>query len=162
MEHLYSPWRSDYFHEKREGCTFCRIYAQSDKDAENHTLYRDEHCFMVMNRYPYTPGHFMIIPKAHVDNPNDIEDDVWLHISKLSKIGYKTLMEFGARGVNIGLNIGLDAGAGIPEHLHMHLVPRWVGDTNFITAIGNSRIYGVDFDDIYKKLQAILLKNLKC
>jgi len=159
MEHIYSPWRSNYFKEKVEGCVFCSIY-KSDEDEKHHVFYKDDICFAVMNRYPYTPGHFMIIPKNHIDNLNDMDESSWLHINKLSKIGYKTLMEFGAKGVNIGLNIGQDAGAGIPDHLHMHLVPRWIGDTNFITSIANTRIYGVDFEEIYQKIKYLFTKNL--
>ena len=152
---LYAPWRSDYVSgEKIEGCVFCHISKHHD-DAKLHVLHRDEHCFVVMNRYPYTPGHFMIIPHHHTDALEALSDEVWLHMSTLAKQGVKLLKEvLPAQGVNIGMNLGGAAGAGIAEHVHMHLVPRWRGDTNFITSIGETRVYSSDFDKIYQKILA--------
>jgi len=153
-EILYAPWRSDYVsHEKIEGCVFCHISKHHEDDSTLHVLYRDEYCFVVMNRYPYTPGHFMIIPHLHTDKLEDLESAVWLHMSDLAQKGVRLLKEcFNAQGVNIGMNLGASAGAGIAEHIHMHLVPRWRGDTNFITAIGETRVYSSDFEKIYKKI----------
>ena len=162
MDRIYSPWRSGYIAgEKTPTCVFCDIFEDENNDIANHVIYRDEYCFAVMNRYPYTPGHFMIIPKNHIDDLNDLNIEIWLHINRLSKVGYKTLLDFGARGVNIGMNIKVDAGAGIPEHLHLHLVPRWIGDTNFISSIGNSRVYGVDFEDVFQKIKILFNENLR-
>jgi diadenosine tetraphosphate (Ap4A) HIT family hydrolase len=110
---------------------------------------------MVMNRYPYTPGHFMIIPHAHIDSPLGLHDEVWMQISLLTKKSVEILERFGASGVNTGINIKQIAGAGIPDHLHIHMVPRFKGDTNFITSISDTRVYGVDFDEIYKKISSI-------
>ncbi len=153
-EILYAPWRNDYVTgEKIEGCVFCHISTHADNDADLHVLYRDEHCFVVMNRYPYTPGHFMIIPHHHTDKLEELESDVWLHMSDLAQKGVRFLKEcFNAQGVNIGMNLGSAAGAGIADHIHMHLVPRWRGDTNFITSIGETRVYSTDFEKIYKKI----------
>lgn len=155
---LYAPWRSDYVtNEKIKGCVFCHISTHAEDDNELHVLYRDAHCFVVMNRYPYTPGHFMIIPHQHSDAIEALSDEVWLHMSALAKQGVKLLKEvLPAQGVNIGMNLGGAAGAGIAEHVHMHLVPRWRGDTNFITSIGETRVYSSDFEKIYQKiLQAV-------
>jgi len=151
---LYAPWRTEYVQgDKIEGCVFCHISEKSDEDAQLHVLYRDEHCFIVMNRYPYTPGHFMIIPHRHTDALEALEPEVWLHMSMLAQKGVKLLKEgFNAQGVNIGMNLGKAGGAGIAEHIHLHLVPRWERDTNFITAIGHTRIYSTDFETIYSKL----------
>lgn len=151
---LYAPWRTDYITgEKIEGCVFCHISENSELDAVHHVLYRDEHCFIVMNRYPYTPGHFMIIPHHHTDILEGLDSAVWLHMSALSQKGVKMLKEsFGAHGVNIGMNLGKAAGAGIAEHIHMHLVPRWERDTNFITSIAQTRVYSTDFEKIYLRL----------
>jgi len=159
---LYAPWRDEYVSGKRiDGCVFCHISTHEDDDEELHVLYRDEYCFMVMNRYPYTPGHFMIIPHKHTDKLEELEPEVWLHMSALAQKGVRLLKEgFGAHGVNIGMNLGAPAGAGIAEHIHMHLVPRWQSDTNFITSIANTRVYSTDFVKIYKKLQELLPKYI--
>jgi len=155
---LYAPWRDEYVAgEKIDGCVFCHIYAHPEKDEEHHLLYRDEHCFIVMNKYPYTPGHFMIIPHKHTDKLEELESDVWLHMSALAQKCVRLLKEgFGAHGVNIGMNLGATAGAGIAEHIHMHLVPRWQRDTNFITSIGETRVYSTDFIKIYEKIKGLM------
>jgi diadenosine tetraphosphate (Ap4A) HIT family hydrolase len=151
---LYAPWRSDYVSgEKIEGCVFCHISSHADDDESLHVLYRDDHCFVVMNRYPYTPGHFMIIPHQHTDSLEELDSETWLHIADLAQKGVRLLKEsFTAQGVNIGMNLGGAAGAGIAEHIHLHLVPRWRGDTNFITSIGETRVYSSDFEKIYRKI----------
>jgi diadenosine tetraphosphate (Ap4A) HIT family hydrolase len=155
---LYAPWRDEYVtHEKIEGCVFCHISSHAEDDEKLHVLYRDEYCFMVMNKYPYTPGHFMIIPNMHTDKLEDLPSDTWLHMSALAQHGVKLLKEgLNARGVNIGMNLGAAAGAGIAEHIHMHLVPRWERDTNFITSIGETRVYSTDFEKIYKKIKSLI------
>lgn len=154
-EILYAPWRNDYVTgENIEGCVFCHISTHAHDDETLHVLYRDEHCFIVMNRYPYTPGHFMIIPHHHTDALELLDPAVWLHISALVQKGVKMLKEsFGAHGVNIGMNLGKAGGAGIAEHIHLHLVPRWERDTNFITSIAQTRVYSTDFEKIYRRLK---------
>ena len=152
---LYAPWRDDYVtNERIEGCVFCHI---SKNDDENlHILHKDKHCFVVMNRYPYTPAHFMIIPHIHTDKLEELPSEVWLHMSALAQKGVKLLKDgVYAHGVNIGMNLGKAGGAGIAEHIHLHLVPRWQGDTNFITSIAQSRVYSTDFEKIYKKLKLL-------
>ena len=154
---LYAPWRSDYVtHEKIEGCVFCHISKHAEDDDVLHVLYRDEHCFIVMNRYPYTPGHFMIIPHIHTDKLETLDPEIWLHMTALAQKGVALLKEeLDAHGVNLGMNLGKAGGAGIAEHIHLHLVPRWQGDTNFITAIGETRVYSSDFEKIYRKMKAL-------
>lgn len=155
---LYAPWRTEYIQDKKvEGCVFCSISQKAQDDQELHVLYRDDHCFIVMNRYPYTPGHFMIIPHHHTDALEELDSEVWLHMSMLAQKGVRLLKEgFGAQGVNIGMNLGKSGGAGIAEHIHLHLVPRWERDTNFITAIGNTRVYSTDFETIYQKIVELI------
>ncbi len=157
-EILYAPWRSEYVTgEKIEGCVFCHISSHEKDDEKLHVLYRDEKCFIVMNKYPYTPGHFMIIPHHHTDALEELDSEVWLHISALAQKGVRLLKEgFGAHGVNLGMNLGSAGGAGIAEHIHLHLVPRWRGDTNFITSIGETRVYSSDFEKIYRRLKELL------
>ncbi len=160
LDILYAPWRNDYVTGERiEGCVFCHISRHEEDDHKLHVLYRDEHCFIVMNRYPYTPGHFMIIPHQHTDALEELPADVWLHISALAQKGVRLLKEgFGAHGVNLGMNLGSAGGAGIAEHIHLHLVPRWRGDTNFITSIGETRVYSSDFEKVYEKILELLPK----
>ncbi len=153
---LYAPWRTEYITGERiEGCVFCHVSENAAADESLHVLHRDAHCFVVMNKYPYTPGHFMIIPHLHTDALEALPVETWLHMSALAQQGVRLLKEhFGAHGVNIGMNLGRAGGAGIAEHIHLHLVPRWERDTNFITAIGETRIYSTDFEKIYRKLKA--------
>ena len=157
---LYAPWRDEYITgDKIEGCVFCHISSHESDDEELGVLYRDEHCFLVMNKYPYTPGHFMIIPHFHTDKLEELNPETWLRMSALAQKGVRLLKEgFGAKGVNVGMNLGAAAGAGIAEHVHMHLVPRWQRDTNFITSIGETRVYSTDFVKIYNKLKNLVPK----
>ncbi|WP_457745795.1 HIT family protein [Sulfurimonas sp.] len=155
---LYAPWRDEYVtNQKIQGCVFCHISSHAEDDVTLHVLHRDEHCFIVMNRYPYTPGHFMIIPHKHTDKLEELSSETWLHMSALAQRCVKLLKEgFGAQGVNIGMNLGAAAGAGIAQHIHMHLVPRWSRDTNFITSIAQTRVYSTDFEKIYEKIKALI------
>ncbi len=161
MEHLYAPWRSAYFGEESTAdCVFCHL-SQSGDDEKHHLFYRDDVAFAVMNKFPYTPGHFMIIPHVHVDSPTLLSEESWLHLNRLTRAGIALLEEFGAHGVNFGINIRQSAGAGIPKHLHLHLVPRYNSDTNFITTIADSRVYGIDFEEVYQKITLLAQKHFK-
>jgi diadenosine tetraphosphate (Ap4A) HIT family hydrolase len=114
-----------------------------------------------MNKYPYTPGHFMIIPHTHTDSLEALDPKVWMRMSTLAQQSVRMLKEgFGAEGVNMGMNLGSAAGAGIAEHIHLHLVPRFSRDTNFITTIAETRVYSIDFHKIYEKLKALVPKYL--
>ncbi len=159
---LYAPWRDEYVTSKKiDGCVFCHISTHAQDDSDLHTLYRDEYCFIVMNRYPYTPGHFMIIPHMHTDKLEELPSETWLHMSALAQKCVRLLKEgIDAQGVNIGMNLGATAGAGIAEHIHMHLVPRWERDTNFITSIANTRVYSTDFFKIYTKIKSLIPKYI--
>ena len=155
MEHLYAPWRDTYFKEKRDGCVFCHISASPEQDRELGVLHRDEHCFVVMNRYPYTPGHIMVIPHQHTDKLEELPEAVWLHMAQRAQQGLKLLKAtLHAPALNLGMNIGAEAGAGIAEHLHLHVLPRWQRDTNFITTVGGARVFSTDFEVIYETLLA--------
>lgn len=159
MEHLYAPWRSGYFKQKSNQCIFCAISSAKECDTENRVFYRDEILFCVMNKFPYTPGHFLIIPHTHTHSPELLHTDDWLHLQKYAQRGVALLKDFGAQGVNLGMNIEKAGGAGIPEHIHLHLVPRFMGDTNFFTTIGDTRAYGVDFDTIFKTIKKLSFKH---
>ncbi|RAX57674.1 HIT family hydrolase [Helicobacter monodelphidis] len=152
MDNIYAPWRSVYLSEKIEGCVFCHISQQTQNDGVHQVFYRDAICFGVMNKYPYTPGHFMLIPHRHIDCPAAMSLEQWLHIQTLAQRGITMLLEgMGAQGVNMGINVRKSAGAGIPDHLHLHFVPRWHGDTNFMTTIADTRVYSTDFNALYQR-----------
>ena len=164
MHRLYSPWRGDYVTTKKSkdsSCVFCDIAKNLDKNEELGILYRKSDIFVVMNRYPYSPGHIMIEPNTHEQNLENLDAKTWEHMSSLVPKAVAMLKDtLNCTGVNVGLNLGKSAGAGIEEHLHMHLVPRWEKDTNFMTSIANSRVYSVDFENIYQKLLKIKGKYL--
>ena len=159
---IYAPWRDAYVAGKKiEGCVFCYIAKAVDEDRTLDVLYRAKECFVVMNKYPYTPGHFMIIPNMHTDKLEDLPQETWIEMTLLAQKCVRLLKEgFGAQGVNIGMNLGAAAGAGIAEHIHMHLVPRWERDTNFMTSIAQTRVYSSDFTKIYEKLLELIPKYL--
>ena len=172
MEHLYAPWRSKYFESKRDTCVFCAIseginletntkqdYVLSDE--ANCVFYRDSEIFCVMNKFPYTPGHFLIVPHTHTHSPELLDLKTWLHIQTFAQQGVALLKDFGASGINMGMNIERAGGAGIPEHLHLHLVPRYIGDTNFLTTISNTRAYGVDFKTIFNRIKTLCKTHFK-
>lgn len=152
MDYLYAPWRSEYFENKEHTCPFC-LEDKSQNDKELGVLFRAKHCFGIINRYPYSPGHFMIIPYKHEEHIEKLEEHIWQEMSHFVRLGVRILKEhLRACGVNIGMNLSADAGAGIAAHCHYHLVPRWAGDTNFITTIANTRVYGTEKEKIYKLL----------
>lgn len=163
MDYMYAPWRDEYFTERKDGCVFCHIANTPLLDEAHHVLYRDEFCFIVMNRFPYTPGHFMVIPHIHTDAIEELDEEVWLHISSIvQKSALMLKSGFGAHGVNLGMNLGKSAGAGIAEHVHYHIIPRWMGDTNFITTIADTRVYSSDFEKIYQKMKDLATEYLVC
>lgn len=157
MDKLYAPWRTQYVTKNKktiDGCVFCHIVKTLDDDENLGVLYRDKEFFIVMNRYPYSPGHFMIIPNLHTANLEDLDEQVFTKMSLFAQKGVKLLKDvLNAQGVNIGMNLGKAGGAGIAEHIHMHLVPRWSGDTNFMTTVADARVYSSDANKIYQKLK---------
>ena len=154
MEHLYAPWRYDYVSvDKIEGCVFCHI-SKNINDEKMQVLFSDEYCYVVMNKFPYSPGHMMVVPFFHTSNIEDLQDAVWMQMSIRVRQGVKLLKEvMPCEGVNIGMNLGKAAGAGIEQHVHYHMLPRWNGDTNFISTLGGTRVYPASFDEIFKKLK---------
>ena len=159
MEHVYAPWRYSYVSEEKiEGCVFCHI-AKNLEDDKLQVLFSDEYCYVVMNKYPYSPGHMMVVPHFHTSNIEDLENDIWLQMSIRVRQGVRLLKEvMPCEGVNIGMNLGKAAGAGIEQHVHYHMLPRWNGDTNFISTLGGTRVYPASFDEIFKKLKDNITK----
>lgn len=159
MEHLYAPWRYNYVSdEKIKECVFCHIAKNLD-DEKLQVIFYDDYCYVVMNKFPYSPGHIMVIPYFHTCNIEDLDEKTWQMVSKRVRQGVKLLKEImPCEGVNIGMNLGRAAGAGIEQHIHYHLLPRWIGDTNFISTIGGTRVYPANFDEIFNKLKSNALK----
>jgi len=153
-EHLWAPWRIEYITaEKTDGCFLCDYWANPDNDAANLVLVRDDDCFAVMNRYPYNAGHLMVAPAAHVARLADLDEDVLVRIMRLTRRAERVLSaELSPQGFNVGFNIGRPAGAGIEDHLHLHVVPRWQGDTNFMPVIDDTRVVPVALEELWRKL----------
>ena len=151
---LYAPWRIGYILGKKlKGCLFCKLIKQK-KDKKNLILERRDHCYVILNLFPYNNGHLMIVPYKHTSNLEDLDDNTLLEMNKIAQeyvIKMKKIMR--AEGFNIGMNISRIAGAGIFEHLHMHIVPRWAGDNNFMPVIGNNKVISESLESVYKKLK---------
>lgn len=162
MERLYTPWRMKYVsrahQQKGDECVFCAI--QNDdpaRDRENFVVYRGQNTFVVMNIFPYNTGHLMVIPKAHVAVLPNISAGVQFEMMSLASYFVQLLAELmHPDGFNIGMNIGRAAGAGIDNHLHLHVVPRWSGDSNFMPVIGETRVLPEELGDTYDKIVARL------
>ena len=141
MKWLNAPWRLDYILGPKEGdCIFCKM-TKEDNDRQNLIIHRGEHNFIILNLYPYNNGHIMVVPYSHKDDIADLTGDELGEMAALTKKCTEILRQkIKPLGFNIGMNIGSAAGAGIKEHLHMHVVPRWSGDTNFMPVIGNTKV----------------------
>ena len=142
MDYLWTPWRYAYVSttEKAAGCVFCDAPKKND-DAKVLIAHRGQHCYVILNAFPYTPGHVMIVPYAHLDELQKVPADAANEMMMLSQRMETVLRElYHPDGVNLGMNIGKAAGAGIAGHIHMHVLPRWVADSNFMTVVGETRI----------------------
>ncbi|UCG52437.1 MAG: HIT domain-containing protein [Candidatus Latescibacterota bacterium] len=155
MKRVYAPWRAVYLmSEKADECLFCVIERERD-DEKNRVLHRADHNYIVVNAYPYTTGHVMVVCNRHVESFSELTDDERLEMMDLIAQCEKAILDaYRPGGINVGANLGQSAGAGILGHLHVHLVPRWHGDTNFMTAIGETRVVSEDLLDTYKRLKA--------
>lgn len=156
MERLWAPWRMQYIASASAGppaeCIFCRFPAETDDEA-NHVLQRGEHAFIVLNAYPYSNGHLMIAPYRHTANLDDLEDAEMLEMMALVRRSVNLLKRaYRPEGFNIGVNLGRTAGAGIADHVHMHVVPRWNGDTNFMAVVGDVRVIPESLESVYRRL----------
>lgn len=156
-QQLWSPWRMEYVSgDKPEGCIFCELPRQHD-DRGNLILLRAEHTFVIMNRYPYINGHLMIAPYAHTARPSELAREVQGEMMAVMGLCIEALEEvMGPDGANVGINLGRAAGAGIVDHLHMHIVPRWVGDTSFMTVFCDTRVICEALEQTYDSLKPVL------
>lgn len=155
MKYLYAPWREAYFKEKKLGndCVFCHCVQNKDEDEALGVFLRLKYCFGVMNKYPYATGHVMLIPYLHIQDIEDLPAKVWVELS-LAIRGLIPILksELGVNAVNIGMNLGVEAGAGIAPHCHYHLIPRRANDSNFITTVANTRVIVSEQGKICKRL----------
>lgn len=158
MDYLWSPWRYRYVssNQPEDECLFCRISAEA-KDEENYVLLRAERNFVLLNRYPYTSGHLMIAPYAHVATLEDAAPAALAEMMGLARKAEAALRRaYHPGGFNVGLNIGRSAGAGVAGHIHMHVLPRFSGDVNFMTAIAETRVLPEDLETSYARLATAL------
>jgi ATP adenylyltransferase len=142
MQRLWAPWRMEYIGgEQRPGCLFCRVIADPNDPDSDLVLWRPEGAIVILNKFPYNPGHAMVAPVAHVATLEDLDDGATTDLMRAVRRTLTVLREsMNPDGINAGVNIGRAAGAGIPDHVHFHLVPRWNGDTNFMAVIDDVKI----------------------
>ncbi|MBI9070316.1 MAG: HIT domain-containing protein [Melioribacteraceae bacterium] len=158
MDRMWSPWRSQYIDSFKEEnkdntCVFCNAQTQNIDDDKCLVVYRDKLTFVILNLYPYNNGHLMIIPKRHISNFTDLSVEEHQEIMKNVDLTIKTMNKMmKPQGFNIGMNVGKAAGAGIDQHLHFHIVPRWIGDTNFMPVIGEVKIISHELIETKKNL----------
>lgn len=158
MDKLWSPWRSNYiqsFKHKsdKEECVFCVAPKLEITDDESLVVYKSKHCFVMLNLYPYNSGHLMIIPYRHMSDIEELTEKEFADITKLLTLSKKALTAtMKPQGFNIGANIGKAAGAGIDQHIHFHIVPRWNGDTNFMPTLGEVKVISQDLLETKKEL----------
>ena len=161
-QYLYSPWRIEYIlGEKPEDCVLCR-FKHINKDKENLIIHRGDTAYVMLNRYPYNNGHLMIVPYEHKSCLNDLDAQCLSEIMHLAQVCEKVFKKsYGCEGINLGMNLGKAAGAGIDAHLHLHMVPRWMGDHNFMSVLGGQRMIPEPFELSYERLSQAFAEILK-
>lgn len=160
MDRLWSPWRYQYIaaggaaDSESGGCVFCKLRDDPNHDEANFVLHRAAHNFIVLNIYPYISGHLLVVPYEHVGDLDAAGKETTDELMDLTKRCQTALREaYRPTGFNLGMNLGRSAGAGIADHIHIHIMPRWVGDTNFMTAVSETRVIPEDLSTTYQKLR---------
>lgn len=151
---LWAPWRFEFIKGKKEkGCIFCNRLKMKDS-IKNLIVYRGENNFVILNKFPYNSGHAMVVPNRHVGQIEKLKPEEASEFFSLVQLTVKVIKKsLKPDSMNLGMNLGKSSGAGIPGHLHMHIVPRWQGDTNFMPVVGNTKIVSVPLDPIYELLK---------
>jgi ATP adenylyltransferase len=157
MDHLWTPWRLPYLRGDESlpgGCLFC--LAPQSEDVEARIVHRGRLCYVILNRFPYNNGHLMVAPYAHVATPEDLDAESAAELMGLTQLSLRVLREaYQPQGFNLGMNIGEVAGAGIVGHIHLHIVPRWGGDTNYMTTAGRTRVIPEWLEQMYERLRPL-------
>jgi len=156
MKQLWSPWRMSYIEktEKESGCVFCNAQAKAD-NAENLIAFRGTNAYVILNRFPYTSGHLMVIPLEHVSNLEELNAETRAEMMELTSRCTTILREvYKTQSFNVGINIGEAAGAGVLGHVHIHIVPRWAGDTNFMSSVGETRVLPESLEETYRRVRS--------
>ena len=159
MDYLWTPWRYAYISTaaKVEGCVFCELPKRSDEDAG--IIHRGERCYIILNSFPYTSGHVMVVPFEHLDQLQKLPTETAQEMMSLAQKMEGVLREtYKPDGINLGMNIGAAAGAGVAGHVHLHMLPRWVADANFMSVVGETRVMPEDLKTTWKRLQEAFLK----
>jgi ATP adenylyltransferase len=154
LEYLWSPWRMTYIqnNQNQEDCVFCTALTQAD-GPENLIVVRGKSAFVILNRYPYTSGHIMVVPYAHFSRLDQLQPQTRAEIIELTSAATEILAsEYHPQGFNLGMNLGEAAGAGIADHIHLHVVPRWGGDTNFMSSVANTRVLPEALEETYHRI----------
>ena len=161
MDFLWAPWRSKYVADsskskKDVNCIFCEFPKQNE-DEKNLIVYRSKYAYVILNRFPYNPGHVMVVPYRHISSIDLLDDNEAQDIFRLIKIILASIRKvYSPDGFNIGINIGRTAGAGIEAHVHVHIVPRWNGDANFMPVLSNTKVLPEDLETTYAKLKSAI------
>jgi len=159
LDRLWSPWRAKYIASgvdaQSDVCVFCRMAADPANDEANLIVHRGSHNFVALNLYPYITGHLLVIPYLHISSlastPKEVTDDL-MDLAKRAQVAIEEV--YSPHGLNLGMNLGAAAGAGIVDHIHLHILPRWSGDTNFMTTIAEARVLPESLETTYSKLRA--------
>jgi len=162
MDYLWTPWRYAYVTagDKSNGCIFCELPRLGD-DVNARIVHRGQLCYIVLNTFPYTPGHVMVVPFAHLDELRKLPADAAHEMMDLSQKMERALRQlYSPDGINLGMNIGKAAGAGVAGHIHMHVLPRWVADANFVSVVGETRILPETLDITYDRIKAALQSSV--
>lgn len=160
MEYLWSPWRMKYILNKENEpyCVFCKA-AENDQDEQYLILFRGKYSFVMLNRYPYTSGHLMVLPYEHQPSYENLNAETRAEMMELINQATAVIRSaYNPQGLNVGANIGEAAGAGIAPHLHFHIVPRWQGDSNFMAVTGNTRVVPEELSTSYQRLRTAWLE----
>ena len=160
METMWAPWRSEYINgtvnpdkPKNDACVFCEAL-KADNDEERFSIYRGEAAFVILNLFPYNNGHMLVLPNRHISRPDMMTDQERVEVMNLVVKAQSVLYQvYHPAGVNIGANIGAAAGAGIAQHMHFHVLPRWNADVNFMTAVANTRVIPEALSETWRKIR---------
>ena len=156
MDYLFTPWRYNFVTnaDKTSGCLFCDLLKRND-DRQSLIVHRGRHCFVVLNAFPYTSGHSMIVPYEHLDRLQALSPEAAAEMMQLTQKLEGILRElYGPDGLNVGMNMGKAAGAGVAGHIHMHVLPRWVADANFMTVIGEARVLPEALETTFERIHS--------